>query len=61
MKLPLQISFRSLDRSETIEDRIWEEAAQSEFSTGIITWHSGAGRNAPWPVRSKQQESMQSP
>jgi cold shock CspA family protein/ribosome-associated translation inhibitor RaiA len=38
MKLPLQISFRNLDRSETIEDRIREEAAQlDEFCDHIMS------------------------
>ena len=38
MKLPLQISFRNLNRAETIEDRIWEEAAQlDEFCDHIMS------------------------
>jgi cold shock CspA family protein len=38
MKLPLQISFHNLDRSETIENRIWEEASQlDEFCDHIMS------------------------
>ena len=38
MKLALQISFHNLDRSATIEDRIWEEAAQlDEFCDHIMS------------------------
>jgi cold shock CspA family protein len=38
MKLPLQISFHNLDRSETIENRIREEAAQlDEFCDQIMS------------------------
>jgi cold shock CspA family protein len=38
MKLPLQISFHNLDRSETVEDRIREEAAQlDEFCDHIMS------------------------
>ena len=38
MKLPLQISFHNLDRSETIENRIREEAAQlDEFCDRIMS------------------------
>jgi cold shock CspA family protein len=38
MKLPLQISFHNLDRSEAIENRIWEEAAQlDEFCDHIMS------------------------
>lgn len=38
MKLPLQISFHNLERCETIENRIWEEAAQlDEFCAQIMS------------------------
>ncbi len=38
MKLPLQISFRNIDRSESIENRIREEAAQlDEFCDRIMS------------------------
>jgi cold shock CspA family protein len=38
MKLPLQISFHNLDRSETVENRIREEAAQlDEFCDHIMS------------------------
>jgi ribosome-associated translation inhibitor RaiA len=36
MKLPLQISFHNLDRSVTVESRIWEEAAQLDEFCGHI-------------------------
>ena len=36
MKLPLQISFHNLDRSETIENAIWEKAAQLDEFCGHI-------------------------
>lgn len=38
MKLPLQISFHNLDRSETVENRIWAEATQlDEFCDRIMS------------------------
>lgn len=36
MKLPLQISFHNLDRIESIENRIWEEAAKLDEFCGHI-------------------------
>lgn len=38
MKLPLQISFRNLERSDSVEDRIREEAAQlDEFCDRVMS------------------------
>jgi cold shock CspA family protein len=38
MKLPLQVSFHNLERSQTVEDRMREEAAQlDEFCDHIIS------------------------